>query len=62
MLDILCNTAVSAGCRRWKGRFAPSPSGRMHLGNVYAALMSYVSAKAKGGSWLLRIEDIDRQR
>ena len=62
MLDILCNTAVSAGCGRWKGRFAPSPSGRMHLGNVYAALMSYVSAKAKGGSWLLRIEDIDRQR
>ena len=48
--------------RTLKGRFAPSPSGRMHLGNVYAALMSYVSAKAKGGSWLLRIEDIDRQR
>lgn len=34
----------------------------MHLGNVYAALMSYISAKAKGGKWLLRIEDIDPQR
>lgn len=45
-----------------KGRFAPSPTGRMHLGNVYAALMSWLSAKSRGGQWLLRIEDIDRQR
>ena len=45
-----------------KGRFAPSPSGRMHLGNVYAALISWLSVKKKGGSWLLRIEDLDRQR
>lgn len=44
------------------GRFAPSPTGRMHLGNVYAALMSYLSAKRQGGRWLLRIEDIDTQR
>lgn len=44
------------------GRFAPSPSGRMHLGNIYAAVMSYVSARAKGGRWILRIEDIDKQR
>lgn len=45
-----------------KGRFAPSPSGRMHLGNVYAAVLSWLSAKKQGGSWLLRIEDLDRQR
>lgn len=44
------------------GRFAPSPSGRMHLGNVYAALISWLSARSQGGRWLLRIEDIDRQR
>ena len=45
-----------------KGRFAPSPSGRMHLGNVYAALLSWLSGKKKGGSWVLRIEDLDPQR
>ena len=45
-----------------KGRFAPSPTGRMHLGNVYAALLSWLSAKSKGGEWALRIEDIDPGR
>ena len=45
-----------------RGRFAPSPSGRMHLGNVYSALLSYLSARKKGGEWILRIEDLDRQR
>ena len=45
-----------------RGRFAPSPTGRMHLGNVYAALMSYRSAREQGGEWILRIEDIDPQR
>lgn len=44
------------------GRFAPSPSGRMHLGNIYAALMSWLSVKSKGGKWILRIEDLDPQR
>ncbi len=45
-----------------KGRFAPSPTGRMHLGNVFSALLSWLSVKSKGGQWLLRIEDIDAQR
>lgn len=44
------------------GRFAPSPTGRMHLGNIYAALLSWLSAKSQGGQWLLRIEDIDPDR
>lgn len=44
------------------GRFAPSPSGRMHLGNIYSALISWLSARSKGGEWILRIEDIDRGR
>ncbi|MCM1372003.1 MAG: tRNA glutamyl-Q(34) synthetase GluQRS [Bacteroides sp.] len=45
-----------------KGRFAPSPTGRMHLGNVFCALLSWLSAKSRGGEWLLRIEDLDPQR
>lgn len=44
------------------GRFAPSPTGRMHLGNVYAALMSWLSVKSRGGRWVLRIEDLDTCR
>lgn len=45
-----------------RGRFAPSPTGRMHLGNIFTAVLSWVSAKAQGGSWILRIEDLDPQR
>lgn len=48
--------------RKPVGRFAPSPTGRMHLGNVFSALLSWLSAKSKDGRWLLRIEDIDPQR
>lgn len=45
-----------------RGRFAPSPTGRMHLGNVYAAVQSWLSARRRGGEWIVRIEDIDTQR
>lgn len=45
-----------------KGRFAPSPTGRMHLGNIFTAYLSRKSAKEKGGKWLLRIEDLDPGR
>ena len=44
------------------GRFAPSPSGRMHLGNIFSAVLSYLSVKSRGGRWILRIEDLDPQR
>ena len=44
------------------GRFAPTPSGRMHLGNVFAFLIAWLSSKSRGGSIVLRIEDLDTQR
>ena len=44
------------------GRFAPTPSGRMHLGNVFAGLIAWLSAKSQGGSMVLRMEDLDTQR
>ena len=44
------------------GRFAPTPSGRMHLGNVFAALLAWLSVRSKEGSLVLRMEDLDTQR
>ena len=44
------------------GRFAPSPSGRMHLGNVFAGLMAWLSVRSQNGSMILRMEDLDTQR
>ena len=44
------------------GRFAPSPSGRMHLGNLFTALLAWLSVRSKNGKMLLRIEDLDPDR
>ena len=44
------------------GRFAPTPSGRMHLGNVFAALLAWLSVRSQGGQMVLRMEDLDTQR
>lgn len=42
-----------------RGRFAPSPSGRMHFGNVFSACLAWLSARSQGGSFIVRLEDID---
>ena len=44
------------------GRFAPTPSGRMHLGNVFAALVAWLSVRSRNGALVLRMEDLDTQR
>ena len=44
------------------GRFAPTPSGRMHLGNVFAALIAWLSVRSQNGQMVLRMEDLDTQR
>ena len=44
------------------GRFAPTPSGRMHLGNLLCAMLAWLSARSQGGQFLLRVEDLDKAR
>ncbi|MEO8213384.1 MAG: tRNA glutamyl-Q(34) synthetase GluQRS, partial [Myxococcales bacterium] len=48
--------------QRWRGRYAPSPTGRLHAGNARTALLAWLAARSRGSTFVMRIEDLDAAR